>query len=138
VLTALAGEAAPLGTADHRKDSDVPTKSRSIGKRPTDLAARERLRQAQVAESRATAAVYAAMEALGAAIAKREEANAAATVVVDSAAGALTLARADLVAVSGLDRAAMLLGVSKPELRKATKAEPAQQPAPADVFGAAS
>jgi hypothetical protein len=63
----------------------MPTKSRSFGKLPSDLAARERLRAAQAAEAQAASVVYTAMDALDAAIARRDAVTAAATVAVDEA-----------------------------------------------------
>jgi hypothetical protein len=102
----------------------MATKSRSLGKQPTDLHARERLREAQAAEASATNAVYSATDVLHAAINKRDQARAVATVAVDAAEIKLAATRAELVTVSGLDRAAMLLGVSTAALRKAAKAQP--------------
>jgi hypothetical protein len=106
----------------------MATKSRSFGKQPTDLHARERLREAQATEASATNAVYSAADVSHAAITKRDQARAAATVAVDAAEIKLAAAHAELVTVSGLDRAAMLLGVSKAALRKASKAQPKLEP----------
>jgi hypothetical protein len=96
------------------------TRSRSLGRRPTDLRARERLRDAQTAEARAVTAVYAAEAGRDAAIERRDQAWAAAAALVDAAEDDLAVARAAVVTVSGLDRAAVLLGTAKADLRKAT------------------
>jgi len=85
---------------------------------PRDVHARERLRDAQRAESGAVAAVYTASGALERAFAKREAAVAAANATVDRARAVLATAQAELVRVSGLDRAAALLGATKIELRR--------------------
>jgi hypothetical protein len=106
----------------------MATKSRSFDKQPTDLHARERLRDAQATEASATNAVYSATDVLHAAITKRDQARALATVAVDAAEIKLAATRVELVTVSGLDRAAMLLGVSKAALRKAAKAHPKLEP----------
>lgn len=98
------------------------TRSRSLGKFPSDPHARERLREAQATEARAVAAVYAAEAGRDKAIARRDEAIAAATAVVDAADADLAAARAALVAVSGVDRAASLLGATRSELRRASAA----------------
>ncbi len=97
-------------------------RSRSLGKFPSDLQARERLREAQAAEARAVTAVYAADAERDKAIARRDEAVAAATTVVEAADADLAAARAGLVAVSGVDRAAILLGATRSELRRAAAA----------------
>jgi hypothetical protein len=87
------------------------TRSRSLGKLPSDPQARERLREAQVAEARALTAVYTAEAALTAALEEAARADAA-----------LAVARATLIGRSGLDRAASLLAVSKTELRRSVAA----------------
>ncbi len=60
------------------------------------------------------AAVYAAEAKVESARVKRNKARAAADTWVDGAACLLDRARADLVPISGVDRAAFLLGVGKP------------------------
>lgn len=102
------------------------TRSRSLGRRPMDTQARERLRAAQQAETTAVAVVFSAQAALEEAVARRERTVAAATVAVTTAEAELGAARAALVEVSGLERAAVLLGTSKAELRKAVAAVPAE------------
>jgi hypothetical protein len=99
----------------------MPARSRSFGKLPTDPQARERLRDAQNREAGATAAVYAARTALESATTRRDEIAAAASVAVSAAATRLASAYGALAAVSGWDRAAALLGLSKAELRRISK-----------------
>lgn len=95
----------------------VPTRTRSTRK-PTDPRARERLREAQAAETRALATVCDAETRVAAAIAKRDRAYATADSWVAEANATLDVARADLASVSGADRAALLLEISKTELRR--------------------
>lgn len=90
--------------------------------RPRDLQARERLRRAQQRESQALAAVCTAQRALDRAQGKRQAALAAADAVVEQAQTVVTDAQAGLVAVSGLERAAVLLGLDPGELRKTSSA----------------
>lgn len=90
----------------------VPTR------KPTDPLARERLRKAQAAETRALSAVCVAEAKVASAIAKRNKAYATADSWVADANAVLDVARADLVSVSGADRAAALLGISKTQLRR--------------------
>jgi hypothetical protein len=87
------------------------TRSRSIAKRPKDLSARERLREAQVAETLAVAAYYAATEA-----------RAAVESVIQEADAKVDAARARVVSVSGLPRAVLLLGEKPATLRRAVAA----------------
>src|SRR5437879_13818348 len=93
-------------------------------RKPNDPRARQRLREAQAVESRAVAAVYAAEAKLGTAITKRDKAHATAQLCVAEAGDVLDRARADLVSVSGVDRAALLLAIGKPELRRSLAADP--------------
>lgn len=95
-------------------------------RKPTDPRTRERLREAQAAESCALPAVCAAETKVTSAIGKRDKACATADKWVTAAADALDHARAELVSVSGPDRAALLLGISKPELRRSLSAANAQ------------
>lgn len=94
----------------------------SSRKKPRDPHARERLREAQAAESRAVASVYAAEAKVEAAIIKRDNARATADGWVADATDLRDQARADLVSVSGADRAALLLGLGKLELRRSVAA----------------
>jgi hypothetical protein len=87
---------------------------------PRDTRTRERLREAQQRESESVAAVCAATDVLHKAYAKREAAIAAATSTVEQAQAAVEAAEATLVTVSGIDRAALLLGIEPTELRKIT------------------
>lgn len=73
---------------------------------PTDAAARERLREAQVAEARAVAGFFAA----------RGRVTAAAS-GLDEAERRLAEATGRVIAISGSDRAMTLLGIEKTELR---------------------
>lgn len=93
-------------------------KSPRAGRLPRDVRARERLREAQVQEAGAVAAVCAAQQRWSQAREKRDAALAAADAVVERAQAALEAAQSDLVGVSGLERAAMLLGIGTSELRK--------------------
>lgn len=92
---------------------------RATGRMPRDVQARERLRKAQDAEARAVSAVCSAQDALAAAGRKRDRVVAAAEAIVTKAELAVAAAHADLVEVSGLARAASLLGTDKASLRKA-------------------
>src|SRR5438128_1321680 len=90
--------------------STIP-RSRSIAKRPKDLSARERLREAQAAGTLAVAAYYAATEA-----------RAAVESAIKEAEGKVDAARALVVSVSGLPRAGLLLGEKPAVLRRAVAA----------------
>jgi hypothetical protein len=90
----------------------------STPRMPRDGRARERLREAQQQESRAVASVCAAGDRLSRARAKRDAVYVTATVKVERAEADLDSARASLVQVSGLDRAALLLGLDVAELRR--------------------
>jgi hypothetical protein len=92
---------------------------RRTGRIPKDVQARERLREAQDAEARAVSAACAAQEALAAAIGRRDTAVAAANALLAEAEQAVASAQASVVAVSGVERASVLLGVSRTVLRKA-------------------
>jgi hypothetical protein len=83
-------------------------RSRSIAKHPKDLCARERLREAQAAETLAVAAYYAATEA-----------RAAVQAAITEAEMKVDTARARVVSVSGLPRAVLLLGEKPAALRRA-------------------
>ena len=86
---------------------------------PKDIRTRERLRTAQAAEAHAVAAVCSAETALVAIRGKRDAAIAKADAAVAGAEHVVAAAQAELVTVSGLDRAARLLGHEKVVLRKA-------------------
>lgn len=90
----------------------------SVARKPADPRARQRLREAQALESRAVATVCAAEAKVGLAVAKRDKAVAVADGWVTGAREVLDRARSDLASVSGVDRAALLLGIGKPELRR--------------------
>jgi hypothetical protein len=87
-------------------------------KTPRDVHARERLRRAQADEARAVAEVYGA-----------EHRVAATQAAADQATDDLGKAQAALIDVSGLDRSAALLGMSKADLRKALRSEPSSRTA---------
>lgn len=95
---------------------------RSGSRLPRDVRARERLRAAQQAEAAAVAAVVAAQEAMRRSESRHAEAIANAQARVDKARAVLTDAQAGLVRVSGLDRAAGVLGVSRAALRRTVAA----------------
>src|SRR5438874_358068 len=97
--------------------SDV-IRTSPTSKKPNDPQARARLREAQAAEARAVVAVYSAEAKVRAAITRRDGAHAVADAWVAEAAVVRDRSRAALVSISGLDRAAMLLGIDKPELRR--------------------
>ena len=95
---------------------------RSGPRLPRDVRARERLRAAQQAEAAAVAAVVVAQDAV-----RRSEARHAAAIAntqarIDRARAVLTDAQASLVRVSGLDRSAGVLGVSRAALRRTVAA----------------
>jgi hypothetical protein len=98
----------------------------SPSRMPRDVHARERLRQAQQAEAVAVAAVVAAIAVLDRAKSKRDVAIAAAEAVVERAAAGVADAEVALIGVSGLDRAALLLGVNRAHLRKPRNTRAAQ------------
>lgn len=95
-------------------------------KKPTDVPARQRLREAQAVEARAVADVCVAEAKVRTAITKRDKAQAIADRWVAGATELLDRARADLVSVSGVERAALLLGIGKPELRRSLAANNSQ------------
>jgi hypothetical protein len=94
-----------------------PSRSRPARK-PADPRAREHLREAQAAEAGALATVCAAEAKVASMVAKRDKARATADAWVAEASALLDTARSELAAVSGLDRAAVLLGINKNELRR--------------------
>ena len=106
----------------------MTNRSAVVSRMPRDVRARERLREAQQKESRAVAAVCAAGDALGRACAKRDAVYTTATVKVERAEAELDSARASLVQVSGLDRAALLLGLEAAELRKSVASRSSRTP----------
>lgn len=96
----------------------MTTTPRQASSPPRDVHARQRLREAQQQETRAVATVWTAQQALAKACAKRDAAVAAATVAVDRAQASVADAQAALVKVSGLERAAVLLGTEVTDLRR--------------------
>jgi hypothetical protein len=86
---------------------------------PRDVHTRERLRAAQQAEARAVTAVCTAQASLAGVSRKRDATIAAANSTVTTAENALARTQAALVDISGLDRAAALLGIDKATLRRA-------------------
>jgi hypothetical protein len=88
--------------------------------------ARERLREAQLREAEAVAAVCAAQDVLARACAKRDAVLESATAVVDQAQASVHAAQTGLVQVSGVERAALLLGVGPAELRKSANGRRAE------------
>ena len=100
----------------------MTTTTHADGRLPLDVHTRERLREAQSAEGRAVKAVCSAQAAVESARAKRDSAYLAANKVVERAEHRLTSAHAQLVEVSGLDRAAVLLGANRHVLRRALAA----------------
>jgi hypothetical protein len=108
-------------------------RSRSLGRMPLDAEARARLREAQAAEASATSAVYSASATLDVAVAKRDKLLSTASVAVTDAEAALGESYSHLVSVSGLDRAALLLGLPRATLRKAAAPRRPEAPPPGDV-----
>lgn len=92
--------------------------SAGTARRPRDVHARERLRAAQRQEAQAVARVVTAQDGLGRAIAKRDSIVATADQSVQRAQRALAIAQRALVETSGLDRAAVVLGIGRGQLRK--------------------
>jgi hypothetical protein len=95
----------------------MPAGSRRSVRLPKDARIRERVREAQARESSAVADVCAASDALDRACAKRDATVAAANEVVGQASKAVASAQIALVRVSGVNRAALLLGIKPSELR---------------------
>ena len=96
----------------------MPAHPTPTARLPRDLEARERLQRAQQAEAAAVANVYRADAQLAKAHAKYDAAVAAATKIVDQARDGVAQAQAALVDISGRDRAAQLLGITKADIRK--------------------
>lgn len=88
---------------------------------PISQAARERLREAQRREAHALTAVEKAVVRRDHAAARLAAAQVAPQRRLDEAELALTRARADLADVSGIDRAATLLGESPAQVRAAIR-----------------
>ena len=107
-----------------------PLRTSPARRKPNDPRARERLREAQAVEARAVVAAYIAEAKVATAITKRDKAHAIAEGWVAEATDLLDRARADLVSISGTDRAALLLGIGKPELRRSLSAANAMESAP--------
>ena len=100
-------------------------------RRPLDERARARLRDAQRVESNAVAAVHSAVITKESARAKLDEVVAKHQGTIDETDHALSKAQAQLVSVSGIERAALLLEQSVATLRAAvrsTKGEAREKP----------
>ena len=91
-------------------------------RRPLDERARTRLREAQRLESDAVAAVHVAAMSKESTQAKLDALIAEHQVAIDAAEHGLCKARADLVSVSGIARAALLLELPVSALRAAVRA----------------
>lgn len=89
---------------------------------PRNVHTRERLREAQAAEARALAAVCAAELALARVVTKQNRVIDSARAAVSRAEHAVDVTRVTLVEVSGLDRAATLLGLNRKALRRTAAA----------------
>jgi hypothetical protein len=91
-------------------------------RQPLDERARARLRDAQRVESKAVAAVHAAVVKKQSEQAKLDAVIAKHQGVIDDAHHELSKAQSHLVAVSGIQRAALLLGEPVAALRAAVRA----------------
>jgi hypothetical protein len=103
------------------------TRAKTSRPNPVAESARARLRAAQEAEAAAVGAVHAAVTAREKAQAKLDAAIAQRQTALDEVATTLARAYADLVAASGVDRAALILDVPKATL-KAASARAAEPP----------
>jgi sigma54-dependent transcription regulator len=92
-----------------------------VSRRPLDERARARLRDAQKAESDAVAAVQAASADKVGARAKLDAVIVKHHVAITGTDRALSKAQAQLVSVSGIERAALLLGEPVAALRAAVR-----------------
>jgi hypothetical protein len=97
----------------------MTSQTRSVTRMPRDIRARERLREAQQAEARALTVVCSSEVALARVCRQRDEVIAAASARVAAFERELATVQASLVSISGLDRAAVLLGLEPSVLRKA-------------------
>lgn len=97
---------------------------RTTTRRPLDERARTRLREAQRREADAVSAVHAASIRRESARAKLDTLISKHQVAIGAADQALSEARAQLVSVSGIVRAALLLEVSVSTLRAAVRSAP--------------
>jgi hypothetical protein len=104
------------------------TRAKTSRATPVAESARARLRAAQEAEVTAVAAVHTALNAGERAQAKLDAAVALRQTALDEVAATLARAYADLVAASGVDRAALILDVPKATL-KAAFVRAAERPA---------
>jgi len=89
---------------------------------PVSLTARERLRDHQSAAAKAIAGHSAALARLDKAISRRSDVLLAQDALVARANSDVAAAVASVVAVTGADTAAGLLGLSKAEIHRLTKA----------------
>jgi hypothetical protein len=90
-------------------------------RRPVDGRARERMRNAQRLEAEALAGVSRMTQRLDAETAKLDRMRREREVIIARAALARSLAVAQLVETSGVDRAALLLAEPKAEIRRACR-----------------
>jgi hypothetical protein len=105
---------------DQRLDEQMSANHRTHAY-PKDARARERLRLAQQREAQAVAAFFAAAKRVAAEESKRVDALSKYQASVDAANDKLDEARAQLVQVSGVERAAILVAESTATLRSAAK-----------------
>jgi hypothetical protein len=89
-----------------------------VSNRSISIEARERLRAQQEAEAKAVAAHSAAVGRLAATTTRRAEVIAGQDQLISHAEAHVAAAAAEVIEVSGLDRAAVILGVPKGLLRR--------------------
>jgi hypothetical protein len=94
---------------------------------PRDVIARRRLQRAQQVEASAVSAVYQAEAALTRVRARHDAAIAAANEEFAIAEEGVRGAQRSLIEISGLERAAALLGTDRAQLRRISAARPARQ-----------
>jgi hypothetical protein len=100
-----------------------------VSNRPISIQARQRLRTQQEAEAKAVAAHSAAVGRLAATTARRAEVIAAQDELVAQAEARVAIAASEVMEVSGLDRASVILAVPKGCLRRQlTATRRAQRP----------
>lgn len=93
---------------------------------PRDVIARRRLQHAQQVEASAVSAVYQAEAALCRVRARHDAAVAVAAEEVANAEDAVRGTQRTLIEISGLERAAALLGTDRGELRRLTAVRPSR------------
>lgn len=89
-----------------------------MSNRSISIEARERLRGQQETEAKAVAAHCAAVGRLAATTARRAEVIAGQDELIAQAEAYVAVAAAEVIEVSGLDRAGVILGVPKGSLRR--------------------